>query len=82
MQITGEKQKINCVTLTHNGNSLKYRNIIVRKEMLPIEAERLNDAEIVFADLNEVDMLIGMLENFKSCCKREFGEWCRKSGDV
>lgn len=45
MQITGEKQKINCVTLTHNGNRLKYRNIIVRKEVIPIEVEKLNDAE-------------------------------------
>lgn len=81
MQVTGTGQKVNYITFVHNGNKLKFRNLIVRKDLIPGETEKMIDTEIVFSDLYEVDMMINMLEEFKKHCRYGFGSWCRKSGD-
>ena len=78
MQVIGQHEKVELLTLTHKGCDFHYQHINHNEN--PFEGnmlERMPEAKIVFEDLQEVDMLIAMLKDFREGCNLRIGEFCR-----
>lgn len=76
MEIVGNKENVNQITLTHKGLNVRFN---CHMKPLPyddnIDITKPETIEITFKDSYEIDNLIYILKKFKTECSEYIGDW-------